>query len=397
MGKAGRAEQAFPNAAPATTSSHRRCGTFVGKLVSGKCVSVMLLAVGVFLSALLMLLHLRASGGGVPDVPDIPTEIEGGFILLVPHSEIASEDRRLEKEIYNQIGVPNSKVSVSMRPYNYTNTTYVKFCVLPDPRNTSMSINSINALRTSLIRLTLQQLNLSLTPCVFGDPLCLEILGFPGGITLMLPHNASHAGPVQPLFNITFDLTIREVREFLEEMKDELALILQKRPDEELFVRLTNMNGSTVETPVTVQVSISLRDRGNFLHSYRLKQLAQIIKEWSPRNLGLNTSIFGTIRDLKLSPLLEAFLPSFAPSLPPMPTPSMYWPPISEHPKTNVYRDFSCPALVKKQNEATPHRRLMQASSMVISPQLPTWLHRKYASEGKMAAPTFVVPVPEQK
>lgn len=95
-----------------------------------------------------------------------------------------------------------------------------------------MSIKSIDALRTSLIRLTLQQLNLSLTPCVFGDPLCLEILGFPGGITLMLPHNASHAGPVQPLFNITFDLTIREVREFLEEMKDELALILQKRPDE---------------------------------------------------------------------------------------------------------------------------------------------------------------------
>lgn len=69
--KAGRAEQAFPNAAPATRSSHRRCGTVVGKVVSGKCVSVMLLTVGVLLSALFMLLHFQASGGGVPDDPDV--------------------------------------------------------------------------------------------------------------------------------------------------------------------------------------------------------------------------------------------------------------------------------------------------------------------------------------
>jgi hypothetical protein len=294
------------------------------------------------------------------------------------------------------------QVSVSMRPYNYTNTTYVKFGVLPDPRNTSMSIKSIKALRTSLIRLTLQQLNLSLTPSTFGDPLCLEILGFPGGITVLLPHNASRADSIQPIFSITFDLTIREVREFLEEMKSELALILQQTPDEELFVKLTNTNGSTVATPVTVQVSISLIDRSNFLQPYRLKQLAQIITEWSSRNLGLNTSIFGRIRDLKLSPILEAFLPSCAPSMPPTPTPSLFWPPISEHPKTNTYQDFSCPALVKRQNEATPHRRLMDVSSMVISPQLSTWLHRKYASEGKknsiaVVEPTFIAPVPEPK
>ena len=292
-----------------------------------------------------------------------------------------------------------------MRPYNYTNTTYVKFGVLPDPRNTSMSIESINALRTYLIKLTLQQLNLSLTPSVFGDPLCLEILGFPGGITVLLPHNASHSDSIQPIFSITFDSTIREVRGFLEEMKSELALILQLTADEvtplyplscanfffykdlamksqhiytkmqmqELFVRLTNTNGSTVATPVTVQVFISLIDCSNFLQPYRLKQLAQIITERRSRNLGLNTSIFGRIRDLKLSPILEAFLPSCAPSMPPTPTPtpSLSWPPISEHQKTSTYGDFPCPALVKRQNEATPHRRLMHVPSMVMSPQLP--------------------------
>ncbi|OEL38513.1 hypothetical protein BAE44_0000468 [Dichanthelium oligosanthes] len=294
------------------------------------------------------------------------------------------------------------QVSVSMRPYNYTNTTYVKFGVLPDPRNTPMSMKSIKALRTSLIGLTLQQLNLSLTPSVFGDPLCLEILGFPEGITVLLPHNASHADSIQPIFNITFDSTIREVREFLEEMKTELASILQLTPDEEFFVKLTNTNGSTVATPVTVLLFISPKDHSNFLQPYRLKQLAQIITEQRTRNLGLNTSIFGRIRDLKLSPLLEAYLPSLAPSLSPMPTPSLYWSPIPEHPKTNADREFPCPALVKKQNEATPHRRLMHVSSMVISPQLSTWLHRKYASEGKkssiaVVASTFIALVPESK
>ncbi|CAL5019751.1 unnamed protein product [Urochloa decumbens] len=380
MGKAGRTrtEQAFPNpnAAPVARFSHCRCGAVVDKVISAKCLSVLLLAVGGFLSPLFMLLHLRASGGGVPDDPDIVAEIEAGFILLVPHSQIASQRGTLEKEIYNQVGVPNSKVSVSMHPYNYTDTTYVKFGVLPDPRNTSMSKKSINTLRTSLIRLTLQQLNLSLTPSVFGDPLCLEILGFPGGITVLLPHNDSHSDSIQHIFNITFDSTIREVREFLEEMKNELAKILKQTPDEELFVKLTNANGSTVATPVTVEVSICLIDRSDFLQPYRLKQLAQIIKEWSSRNLGLNILIFGRIRELKLSPLLEAFLPSCAPSLPPMPTPSPSWPLIPENQKNNAYGDFSCPALVKKQNEGTPHRRLMHVSFMMIPPQLSTWLHR---------------------
>ena len=119
-----------------------------------------------------------------------------------------------------------------MRPYIYTDTTYVKFGVLPDPRNTSMSTKSINALRASLIKLTLHQLNLSLTPSVFGDTFCLEILGFPGGITVLLPRNASHADSRQPLFNITLNSTIHEIRGFLEEMKTELGSTLEQRRDE---------------------------------------------------------------------------------------------------------------------------------------------------------------------
>lgn len=123
------------------------------------------------------------------------------------------------------------QVSVSLRPYTYTNTTYVKFGVLPYPRNTSMSTKSINTVKTSLIKLTLQQMNLSLTPSVFGDTFCLEILGFPGGITVSLPHSDSH-NPRQPLFNITFDSTIHEIRRFLEEMTIKLGSILKQTSDE---------------------------------------------------------------------------------------------------------------------------------------------------------------------
>ncbi|OEL38512.1 hypothetical protein BAE44_0000467 [Dichanthelium oligosanthes] len=70
MGKAGRAEQAFPDAAPATRLSRCRCGAVVGKVINAKCFSVLLLATGGFLSAFFILLHLRASGGA-PDDPDI--------------------------------------------------------------------------------------------------------------------------------------------------------------------------------------------------------------------------------------------------------------------------------------------------------------------------------------
>jgi hypothetical protein len=171
---------------------------------------------------------------------------------------------------------------------------------------------------------------------------------------------------------------------------------------QELYVELTNMNGSTVATPVTVQVSISSIDHSIYLGTYRLKQLANIITEWSARNLGLNTSIFGKIMDLTLSPLLQTFVPPCAPSLSPTSMPSLFWPPISEHPKTYPYGEISCPPLVKIQNETTQHRRLMHVSSKTISPQLSTQFHRKYTSEGKkystaVAATTFTAPAPKPK
>ncbi|KAL6912065.1 hypothetical protein ACP4OV_000870 [Aristida adscensionis] len=375
MGKARDAERAAaPSPAPATGGVgglSRWCGSAVGKVFTAKCVSVLLLAAGGFLSAFFLLFHLRASGAN-PDDPGTLGEIQGGFILLLPYSELVSHTGMLEQEIYKTIGVPNSTVSVSLHQYNDTDYTYVRFGILPDPRNTSISSESVRKLRASFIRLTLQQLNLSLTPSVFGDPFCLDILGFPGGITVLLPHKLHKDWP-QPIFNFTLDVTIRQIRDWVDDMKMRLGLILEQTLAEKLYVQLTNMNGSTVAAPVTVQVSISTNDSSIYLRPNRLQQLAQIITQYRSMNLGLDPTIFGRIRDLKFSPLVQDFIPSCAPSLAPMPTPSLSsipWP-IPEHPKTDHYGHLSCPALVQKQNATISHRKLIHVPSMAIHRKLP--------------------------
>jgi hypothetical protein len=126
---------------------------------------------------------------------------------------------------------------------------------------------------------------------------------------------------------------------------------------QELFIELTNMNGSTVAVPVSVQVSLSSNGCGIYLELDRLKQLAQIITEWNLTNLGLNVTIFGKIRDLELYPVLQDFMlaraPSLPPSIPPITRPSSW-----DHHEINPNGNFACPALVEKQNATVPHRRL---------------------------------------
>lgn len=112
--------------------------------------------------------------------------------------------------------------------------TLVEFDVLPDPINTSISARSMHALRKNLIQLTLQQLNLSLTPSIFGDPLCIQMLGFPGGITIEFEplQDNSTVEVVQPIFNVTLDRSIRQLRGLIEEMKEDLGHLLEEVPYE---------------------------------------------------------------------------------------------------------------------------------------------------------------------
>lgn len=85
-------------------------------------------------------------------------------------------------------------------------------------------------------------------------------------------------------------------------------------------MQVTNKAGSTRDPPVTVQASI-LSDLGNLV-PLRLKQLAQTITRSSPaRNLGLDNSIFGKVKEISLSSYLYHTLDAPTPSPAPSPSP----------------------------------------------------------------------------
>lgn len=315
--------------------------------------------------------------------------------MLKPPAQLASHATMLEEEIYRQIGVPNSKVSVTMQTLSFKDVTCVEFGILPDQINTSISAQSMRTLRTKLMQLTLQQMNLSLTPSVFGDPFCVEVLGFPGGITMEveLPPYNSNVYFVQPIFNVTLEMSIHQIRGVLAELKKSLEHTLGQALHKGICLDVTNKNGSTINPPVTVQVSLSPDDRNIYEEPQRLKQLAEIIIESSSRNLGLNPSIFGRIKDLELDPYLQSIIPSFAPSSSPTPIPSPSMPPYSQ--PSNLCEHCSCPDFVTIMNTAFPHRKLMRLPPMAILLQLPTRLHSGkiplHEKNGNaVATPTFI-------
>ncbi|EEC74069.1 hypothetical protein OsI_09079 [Oryza sativa Indica Group] len=405
MGKAGDAEQAVHSTAPAAGhgSAVRRYAATIGGAVDAKCVLVLFLSIGVFVLVLFMLLplHDHASETIPDDHPGVlPGEIQASFFLLKKRQQLIPHVRRLQKDIYREIGIPNTTVSVSMHTSKYKDSTYVKFGILPNPRNSSISAQSIIALRKNLIQLTLEQSNLSLTSSVFGDPYCLEILGFPGGITVPPPPD----GNICPtaLFNVTLNMTIQQLRVHLKELESELRIILQLTPYEDLIVEITNENGSTINLPVTVHILIAPNYPSNYLETYRLKQLAQIIIKLIPKNLDLNP-IFGMIENLWLSPCLQSYIPSCAPNPAPAPAPSLS-PSNPEHPQpttTKPYGSFSCPALERRKTVSV-HRRLSTISPMMVPPEIPTrfdsWsVHTDRKNRSPLAKPMSLVPASPSK
>jgi len=250
-------------------------------------------------------------------------------------------------------------------------------------------------LRQNLVRLTLQQLNLTLTASVFGDPFCVEVLGFPGGITMEVEHpqQNSTVDPAQPIFSVTLEMSIRQIRGLIEEMKKTFGQMLEQH----IYVDLTNKNGSTIDPPSTVQVFLSPNDRSIYQDPPRLKQLAEIITESNSRNLGLNASVFGRIKDLKLAPCLQGLVPSLAPSSSPTPIPSPSMPSYSQPTIPNLCEYCPCPSWLTIQDTTIPHRKLMRLPPMAISLQLSTLLHsgnmpRSKKNGNAVAAPISTAP-----
>jgi hypothetical protein len=126
-------------------------------------------------------------------------------------------------------------IIVSMHPLASKYSTHVVFGVLPYPKDASISLPALSVLRSSLIEMILQQVNLSLTP-LFGHPCCFELLRFPGGVTVIPAVSGFTWANTDPLFDFVLNNSIYQILGNLTELKDQLKLGLNLRSYEVLMV-----------------------------------------------------------------------------------------------------------------------------------------------------------------
>ncbi|KAF9690211.1 hypothetical protein SADUNF_Sadunf01G0172000 [Salix dunnii] len=337
--------------------------------ISFKCVFILMLSLCLLVSALFWIfpssLH-SVSGFDAKDEVKLSATVQAYFRLLEPVVQLVKHIARLEYDINEEIGIPNAKVAILSMHRLASNWTDVVFGFIPDPVNVPINMVSLSVLRSSLIDLFLVQSDLTLTTSIFGPPSTFEILRFPGGITIIPMQYATIWQVPQILFNFTLNNSISEVLDNFRDLKDQLEFGLYLRRFEVLkffeeykvqifsnteeltvplrkfenyascltptrlflvvqtvYVKITNEDGSTINPPVTVQVSV-VSDLGT-LQLQRLKQLAQIITASPVKNLGLNNSVFGKVKSVVLSSYLKDTLhatpptpsPAISPSLPP--------------------------------------------------------------------------------
>lgn len=112
-----------------------------------------------------------------------------------------------------------------------------------------------------------------------------------------------------------------------------------------VFVQLTNQNGSIRDPPVTVQAAV-MSDLGSLLPQ-RLRQLAQFITGSPPNNLGLNNTVFGNVMEVSLSSFLNQRIIATAPTPSPAPAPE----------QTNyAQRPISSSPSISPSDPPAPHR-----------------------------------------
>ncbi|KAK7302446.1 hypothetical protein RJT34_13336 [Clitoria ternatea] len=308
---------------------------------SFKCIFLLILSFSAFISSLLWLIprHTITYSFDAKDVIKQSATVQTSFRLEKPVSQLLPYIEVLEYDIYSEIALPNTKVAIlSMHQSNTPNFTDVVLGVLSDPMNASINPVSLSVLRSSLVDLFLLQSNLTLTTPIFGHASIFEILKFPGGVTV-IPEPSSFWPIPEILFNFTLNNSISEVLDNFVDFKDELKFGLHLNSDENVFVQITNINGSTVAPPVVVQASV-MPGYGNLLPQ-RLKQLAQTISGSAGENLGLDNSVFGKVKEVRLSSFLtdnlHASSPSPSPAPAPAPAPS---PELTDHsePSVSPYR-----------------------------------------------------------
>lgn len=242
--------------------------------------------------------NIRPASGKHPEA-----QIQASFRLHKPVLAVNSNIANLESAIWEEIAIPYAKVTViSVEPLSAPNSTEVIFGVLPDPENSSISSYGLISLKEIFITLLSESYNISLASEALGFAYFFQMLKFPGGITFIPKQRFFPLQPNQELFNFTLHSSVAQVVQNLAKMKNQLKIGLFMRSDENLFIQLTNLQGSTVDPPIIVQTFI-VPVVGKGLTTPRLRQLAHEITP--ARNLGLNHTLFGKVKQIQLSSYLS--------------------------------------------------------------------------------------------
>ncbi|KAE9591883.1 hypothetical protein Lalb_Chr20g0123421 [Lupinus albus] len=321
---------------------------------SFKCFFILFISFSALFSSLFWILpyHTVKLSFDAKDEIKLSATVQASFRLEKPVSQLIPYIERLEYDIFGEIGLPHTKVAVlSLHQSVAPNWTDVVVGVLPDPMNVSINPVSVSVLRSSLIELYLQQSNLTLTTSIFGNASIFEILKIPGGITVIPVQSASIWQIPEALFSFTLDNSISKVLDNFTAFKDELKVGLHLKFDESVYVLLIHGNGSTLIPSVTVKASVMSGFGG--LLPQRLKQLAKTIQRSSAKNLGLDHSVFGKVKDIRLSSLLNDTTHAISPSPSPSPAPS---PQSSDHsrPSVSPYRAPSYSTIPPETSEQPP-------------------------------------------
>ncbi|XP_072997807.1 uncharacterized protein [Typha latifolia] len=290
-----------------------------GRIVRLRCVAALILGAAVLLSAVFWLPPFVGRRRDADPGHVHGADIVASFRLQRSLFELKKNMSQLEYDIFEEIGVPNSSVVISsLEPISGSNWTNVVFGIWPYPRNLTISPTGLSILRSYFMSLVVGQSTLHLTTSLFGNSSIFEVLKFPGGITIIPQQNAFLLQKPHAVFNFSLNFPIDEVKDKVDELKEQMKLGLLLNDYENLYVKLTNLEGSTTVPPTIVQTSIILAVRNN---QPRLKQLAQTITNSSSGNLGLNHTVFGRVKQIHLSSYLQRSLSSGGSASSPSPAP----------------------------------------------------------------------------
>ncbi|XP_066313260.1 uncharacterized protein [Miscanthus floridulus] len=302
-------------------------GGGAARVVRLQCVAALVLGVAVLLSALFWLPPFAGRCGGKegPDPGDeFGAAIVASFRLHKTFPELSGNKSQLELDIYEEVGIPNSTVVVNtLHPLDGSNWTDIIFNIIPFPENVTISSTSLSILRSKFMSLVVRQSTIHLTEPLFGNSSSFEVIKFPGGITIIPPQTAFLLQKPHATFNFTLNYPIYKLQDRTNELKDQMKAGLLLNPYENLYIKLTNSQGSTILAPTIVETSIVL-EVGNHQPSVpRMKQLARTITNSSSSsgNLGLNHTVFGRVKQISLSSYLRHSLHSGGGSDAPSPAP----------------------------------------------------------------------------